>query len=177
MQLNEIVFHNGEELKKEFDKIEIEIGDKHNMMLVNYVVLTGQIEVIGDKVVQMDSEGNVISEVECDKIFCLKIYSDENEIPENFEESEKCYSLINHQLQFLDDFERSTIGFDLMKNSDGKSYFLPEDLQEAVISQMSKGQGAFMLPDDFDESQLTPGNIMSEENFIKLVKHNMKSKK
>lgn len=123
MQLNEIVFHNGEELKKEFDKIEIEIEDKHNMMLVNYVVLTGQIEVIGDKVVQMDSEGNVISEVECDKIFCLKIYSDENEIPENFEESEKCYSLINHQLQFLDDFERSTIGFDLMKNTDGKSYF------------------------------------------------------
>lgn len=72
MQLNEIVFHNGEELKKEFDKIEIEIEDKHNMLLVNYVVLTGQIEVIGDKVVQMDSEGNVISEVECDKIFCFR---------------------------------------------------------------------------------------------------------
>ena len=69
------------------------------------------------------------------------------------------------------------IGFDLIKNSDGKSYFLPEDLQEAVASQISKGEGAFLLPVDFDEIPIEPGNLMSEENFIKLVQYDMKNKK
>ena len=65
----EIVFHNSEELKKEMDAVEVKIENRSNIMFLNHVVLIGEIDVIGDKVVQKDYNGNTISEIECNKIF------------------------------------------------------------------------------------------------------------
>lgn len=172
--VREIVFHNGEELKKEMDKVEIEIEDRSNVMFLNHAILTGQIDVIGDKVVQKDYEGDIISETDCSKIFSFKIYSDETGGYEDWDDYERCYSFVNHQLQFLDDFDRDNYAYDLLKNSDGEELFLTEELEKAVVAHMEQGTGTLIVPEGFDESELD-GDSLSRENFYKLVQLKLES--
>lgn len=173
----EIVFHNGEELKKELDAVEVKIENRSNFMFLNHAVLIGQIDVIGDKVVQKDYNGNTISEIDCNKIFSFKIYSDEKGGYEDWDDYEKCYSFVNHQLQFLDDFDRANFAYDLLKKCGEDEYILPEELEEAVFSHIEQGSGKLIIPDtinDDDEEDLKKG-IISHENFIKLVQFKVES--
>lgn len=173
--VREIVFHNGEELKKEMDKVEIEIEGRSNFMFLNHAILTEQIDIIGDKVVQKDYDGNIISETDCSKIFSFKIYSDETGGYEDWDDYERCYSFVNHQLQFLDDFDRANFAYDLLKNSDGDELFLTEELEKAVVAHMEQGTGTLIVPEGFDESELDGDGPISEENFIKLVQLKLES--
>lgn len=173
----EIVFHNSEELKKEMDAVEVKIENRSNIMFLNHVVLIGEIDVIGDKVVQKDYNGNTISEIECNKIFSFKIYSDENGGYEDWDDYEICYSFINHQLQFIDDFDRANFAYDLLKNCDPERYILPEELDEAVSAHIEQGSGTLIIPDTIDdegEEDIKNGRI-SYENFIKLIQFKVES--
>ena len=178
-KVNEFVFHNGDELKKEMDKVEIELENKFKIMHLNYMFLMGNVEIIGDEIVQSDADGNVISKIDCNKIVSFKIYSDKTEPHVDLEDYDTCYSFINYKLQFLDDEDRDNFGYDLLKNSDDDDdFFLNEELLDAFTAHVEQGTGVLAIPKDLVESELNNlEGISPKEKFIKLLQLKLKSNK
>lgn len=174
----EIIFHNAEELKIELDKIEKEVENRHNLMEFNLVYVVGaSTDVENGKFIIKDLDGNIRSEIDPMKIFSFKIFSDDDSDKHPLDDHDYSYHFINHKLQFYEEEYRDYGGFDALKDDSSDDVFIPDELAKEVEKHLQKGRGILDFPVDFDDMNISKGDILTEEDFIRLIYLHMKSRK